>query len=252
MIYVCIPAYNEASTVGVLLWKVRRVLGEFGRDYRLVVLDDASTDDTAEVLARYRRSLPLTILRSERHQGYGRSVEELLRWVVDHAAYPKRDCAVVMQGDFTESPEDVVGLVRILEGGADIVAGQVPEEAARHAPRAVRWARRLARLALGGAYRGAPVSDPLSGLRAYRVIVLKKALREVPDDQRLIRSDGWAANLELLRALAPHARRIGEAPLDIRYHMRARPSRFHALSTVLSLTRLRGGAWGHGPDVEAV
>ncbi|NIQ52029.1 MAG: glycosyltransferase, partial [Gemmatimonadetes bacterium] len=54
MIYVCIPTHNEASTIGVLLWKTRNVLGEFGRDYRLVVHDDASTDETAEVLQRYR------------------------------------------------------------------------------------------------------------------------------------------------------------------------------------------------------
>ncbi|MDH3424908.1 MAG: glycosyltransferase, partial [Gemmatimonadota bacterium] len=72
MIYVCIPTHNEASTIGVLLWKTRNVLGEFERDYRLVVHDDASTDETADVLTRYRRSLPLTILRSEERLGYGR------------------------------------------------------------------------------------------------------------------------------------------------------------------------------------
>ena len=65
MIYVCIPTHNEARTIGVLLWKTRNVLGEFGRDYRLIVHDDGSTDETAEVLQRYRRSLPLTVLRSE-------------------------------------------------------------------------------------------------------------------------------------------------------------------------------------------
>ena len=74
MIYVCIPAHNEATTIGVLLWKVRKVLGEFRRDYRIVVHDDASSDDTAEVLQRYRRSLPLTILRSDTRIGYGKSV----------------------------------------------------------------------------------------------------------------------------------------------------------------------------------
>ena len=121
MIYVCIPTRNEADTIGVLLWKTRNVIGEFGRDYRLVVHDDASTDETPQVLHRYRRSVPLTVLRSEKRIGYGRSVEKLLRYVRDEAPYPKRDCAVVMQADFTESPDDVVTLVKILEGGADIV-----------------------------------------------------------------------------------------------------------------------------------
>ena len=44
MIYVCIPAHNEASTIGVLLWKIRKVMLEFGREYEVLILDDASTD----------------------------------------------------------------------------------------------------------------------------------------------------------------------------------------------------------------
>jgi len=78
VIYVCIPAHDEAATIGVLLWKTRKVLNEFGRDFRLVVHDDASGDDTAQVLERYMRTLPLTVLRSEQRIGYGRSVETLL------------------------------------------------------------------------------------------------------------------------------------------------------------------------------
>lgn len=248
MIYVCIPAHNEAATVGVLMWKVRRVLGEFGRDYRIVVHDDASTDGTGDVLTRYRRSLPLTILRSEERLGYARSVDRLLRHVVADAAYPKRDCAVVLQGDFTERPEDVVSLVKSIEGGADIVAGAVPAEA--HLPKAMRRARRFARLVLGGTWRKAPVSDPVTGMRAYRIIVLRKALRDVPDDQPVVGSEGWAANLEFLRFLAPHARRISEVPLEMRYDLQMRPSRFQAVRTLLSLTRLRGGAPWRGPDAE--
>jgi len=238
VIYVCIPSHNEAATVGVLLWKVRKVMGEFGRDYRAVVFDDASTDGTDEVLKRYRRALPLTILRSEEQLGHGRSVERLLRHVVEAAKYPKRDCAVVLQGDFTENPEDIVGLVKIFEGGADIVAGATGAGDGEQ-PRGVRLARRFARLAMGRAYRKAPVSDPLSGLRAYRVIVLKKALRDLADEGHLVHGDGWAANLRLLDALAPHARRMGEAPLHMRYDLQIRPSRFDAWGTLMSLTRLR-------------
>ncbi len=250
MIYVCIPCHNEAATVGVLAWKVRKALGEFGRDYRIVVLDDASTDDTAEVLGRYRRKLPLTVLRTEERIGYGRAVERLLRRVVDDADYPKRDCAVVLQGDFTENPDDIVTLVKVLEGGADIVAGCIDTDADRP-PRVVRLVRRLARFALGRVFGAAPVSDPLSGLRAYRVIVLKKAFRDRPEDAPLLKSDGWAANVELLAALAPYARRIEEAPLTLRYRLRTRPSRFRPVQTLLSLVRLRGkSSWSH-PDTTA-
>lgn len=248
MIYVCVPTHNEASTIGVLLWKTRNVLGEFERDYRLVVHDDASTDETPEVLQRYRRSLPLTILRSDERIGYGRSVERLLRHVQEEAPYPKRDCAVVIQADFTESPSDIVSLVKVLEGGADIVAG-VPEEI-RDEGRNVRLVRWAARKFLRRLMGGSPVSDPLPGLRAYRIIVLKKAFREMEETTRLIRSDGWAANVELLGRLAPHARRIAEAPLHIRYDLQARPSRFKPWKTFLELAKLPTSLWAD-PDAEA-
>ena len=242
MIYVCIPAHDEATTIGVLLWKTRKVLGEFGRDYRVVVHDDASTDGTLDVLERYRRALPLTVLRTEGRLGYGRSVETLLRHVVDESAYPKRDVAVVLQGDFTENPQDIVTLVKVLEGGADIVAGCVGNEEA-NGPRAVKLARWLASNVLRRLVRRAPVSDPFSGMRAYRVIVLKKAFREQAEGQPLVQLDGWAANVELLDRLAPHARRIAEAPLALRYDLQARPSRFRPVRTLVSLARLPGTVW---------
>lgn len=242
MIYVCIPAHNEATTIGVLLWKVRKVLGEFRRDYRLVVHDDASSDDTREVLGRYRRSLPLTILTSDERIGYGRSVEALLRHTVDHSVYPKRDCAVVLQGDFTENPTDLVGLVKVLEGGADIVAGTV-EDDEELTPRGMRLVRRFAPMVPRSAVAKAPVTDPFSGLRAYRVIVLKKAVRAITNGEALLTSDGWAANVELLGKLAPHARRIAESPLGLRYDLQARESRFRAWSTFLALLKLRASLW---------
>ena len=239
MIYVCVPVHNEAATVGVLLWKSRKVLAEFGRVYQVVAMDDASTDDTYEVLQRYRRALPLTVLRSERRLGYGGAVDGLLEHVVEVAKYPKRDCAVVLQGDFTEHPEGVVNLVKALEGGADIVAGTTAASGGR-APRGRRFARWAAPLTLGRAFGEAPVSDPLTGLRAYRVIVLKKAFRERAAEGRLVASDGWAANVELLGRLAPHARRIAEAPTEVRHDLRARPSRFRPVRTLLGLAGLRG------------
>jgi glycosyltransferase involved in cell wall biosynthesis len=248
VIYVCIPTHNEAATIGVLMWKVRKVLSELDRPFALVVHDDASTDDTPQVLARYKRMLPLTVLRSDRRVGYGRSVEALLRHVQGEAAYPKRDCAVVMQADFTEDPQDMVPLVKLLEGGADIVAGCVAG-AEGEPPRGTRMVRWMTERLLRHVIKGAPVSDPLGGLRAYRVIVLKKALRDRPEP--LVESDGWAANVELLGRLAPHARRIAEAPLALRYDLHMRPSRFRPVRTLWSLARLQGSLWSAAAGVEA-
>ncbi len=247
MIYVCIPAHNEERTIGVLLWKIRGVMREFGRDYEILVLDDASTDRTSGVLDRYRRVLPLKVLEEERRAGYPAAVQRLLREALDRTSYPKRDAAVLLQADFTESPDHIVPLMKAVEGGADVVAGVVEENGhlapnGRHAPRAVRLARRMAPWVLGRAYAGAPVSDPLSGFRAYRLIVLKKALAEFRG-RPFLTTDGWASNVELLGLVAPHARRIAESPLTLRYDVDQRPSRLSAVRTLRGLLRVRRERW---------
>jgi dolichol-phosphate mannosyltransferase len=242
VIYVCIPARDEERTIGLLLWKVRKTLLDFGRDFEVLVLDDGSTDRTAEVLARYSAFLPMRVIREREHLGYGGAVERLLREVVARSAYPKRDVAVTLQADFTEDPADLVGMVKRIEGGADLVAGSlVPSLGAL--PRAYRMSRRLARLLLGRAHRKAPVSDPLSGFRAYRVIVLKKAFREGDPGERIRNATGWGANLQILSLAAPHARRIDEAPFSPVFIRRERPSRFRPFSALHGLFDLRKTSW---------
>ncbi len=236
MIYICIPALDEAPTVGVLLWKVRQVMTEFGRDFHLIVLDDGSTDATQEVLEPYARVLPLTVLRNERTHGYPAAVERLLREAVARSTHPKRDIAIVLQGDFTESPDDIPALVRKVEGGADVVGTTVATTDAER-PRAERWARRGLPWLLSGRAIPREIRDPLSGFRAYRVAVLKRALAE-SEGKPLLSRPGWAANVELLLAVTPHVRRADVAEVSLRYTRRDRTTRFHPWGTVVEVWNL--------------
>jgi glycosyltransferase involved in cell wall biosynthesis len=247
VIHICIPVHDEASTIGILLWKIRKVMAEFGRDYEITVLDDASTDGTAEVLERYRRVLPLRILASRERLGYGAATERLLRDAIERSKYPKRDVAVTLQGDFTESPEDLVAMVKAIEGGADLVAGQL-DRASTELPRSLRFARWVARILLGSGARGAPVSDPLSGFRAYRLVVLRKAFRAEEEGgtalpEAVPPAGGWASNLALLARTAPHARRIDESPYVLRLDPRSRPTRLLVMEELKALLPLRRVRW---------
>jgi glycosyltransferase involved in cell wall biosynthesis len=233
VIYLCIPAYNEAATVGVLLWKIRRVMEEFPRDYEILVLDDGSTDETLDVLAPYARVLPLTVIRQEARRGYGPAIERLIREAVGRTTHPRRDVLVTLQADFTEGPEDIPGLIKRIEGGADIVEAAIISEGTE-VPRSLRIARRGMPLILRGAWMPAGVRDPVSGFRAYRMSVLKRTLAECNGTPLLTR-DGWAANVELLAAVSPHSRRTEALEVSRRYGMRQRPSRFRPWNTLVEL-----------------
>ncbi|HUE95955.1 MAG TPA: glycosyltransferase family 2 protein [Longimicrobiaceae bacterium] len=235
MIYFCIPAYNEAATVGVLLWKIRRVMEDLPRDYEILVLDDGSTDETLDVLAPYARVLPLTVIRQEGRRGYGPSLERLIREGVGRATHPKRDVLITLQADFTEAPEDVPAMIKRIEGGADIVEAAIVSEGA-NVPRSLRLARRGIPFVLRGTRLPEGARDPVSGFRAYRVAVLKRALAGT-NGLPLLTSDGWAANVELLLAVSSHSRRTEGFEVERRYEMRQRDSRFQPWSTLLHLWR---------------
>jgi hypothetical protein len=232
VIYICIPALNEARTIGVLLWKIRQVMDEFPRDYHVLVLDDGSTDDTREVLEPYLRVLPVTVLRNERTQGYSAGLERLVREAVHRSTHPKRDGVVTLQADFTESPDDIPALLKRLEGGADVV-GVTVKASEEELPRSIRWSRKGLPWLLSRAPLPREVGDPLCGFRAYRVAVLRRALQDVKGP--LLTKHGWAANAELLLAVLPHVRRAEGAEVTLRYSRRERPTRFRPWSTALEL-----------------
>jgi glycosyltransferase involved in cell wall biosynthesis len=235
MLYLCIPAYNEAPTIGLLLWRIRKVFESYSREYEILVLDDGSTDATVQTLEPYREVLPLTVLRHSERRGYGAALETLLRAVAQRTRYPRRDAAIVMQADFTDQPEHLPELIKRHEGGADLV---VAEQRARPAgvPVPVRRLRRLARWLLRPLVRVPGISDPLGTYRLMRIALVRDLLKEA-GDARLLKSDGWAANVELLAKAARFARRIEVVPLEPRYDLRPRATRVRPISGAMDLYR---------------
>jgi len=235
VIYVSLPVHNEEHTIGVLMWKIRKVFADIGRDFRILVVDDASTDGTADVLEPYRRVLPLTVYRNATRQGYAASLERLIREAARVSRYPKRDAVLVMQADFTDGPEMIPEMLRRFQGGADLVAGRSVN--VREAPRAVRLARIGAGMIVKPQGTAAEVEDPFCGFRMYRLVALKRALNEVPDGGALLRHEGWASSLELLTAVTPFLRSAAQVDISTDYSRRYRRSRFRAGATLWGLLR---------------
>lgn len=240
MLYICIPAYNEAPTVGLLLWRLRSVMQDFAREYEIIVCNDGSTDATAETLKSYTEVLPLTVLGGSEHRGYACALDALARAVSSRTRYPRRDAMITMQADFTDRPEDLPELIKRFEGGADVVVAE--REMTRAWPSPVRMLRRMAPLVTRPFIALPDVRDPFGTFRLYRVSVLRDVLKDA-GDQPLLGSEGWAANVEMLARVARHARRIDTVSLTPRYELRPRSTRVrpwrHALAMFRSARGLR-------------
>jgi glycosyltransferase involved in cell wall biosynthesis len=244
VLYICIPAYNEAQTIGVLLWRIRKVFQEYSREYEILVYNDGSTDATEEALGPYAEVLPLTVLGGREHVGYGRALDALCRAVSTRTRYPRRDAMITLQADFTDQPEHLPELIKRFEGGADLVVGERNLGGATPTPvRRLRWIGSLAMRASGSV---PGVADPFGSMRLYRISLIRDLIKEA-GNAPIIQGQGWAANFELLRRTAPLARRLETVALEPRYDVRARESRVRPWADGLALFRSGRPSIGRKP-----
>ena len=112
------PAHNESASLRLLLPRAAEVLPGIARRVEVIIVDDGSTDGTAELAERLGISLGLEVrvVQHAEKSGYGISVADGLRAArMDHTAFTDAD------GQF-----DVADLARLVPDaldGADLVAG---------------------------------------------------------------------------------------------------------------------------------
>ena len=243
MIYICIPTYNEAQTVGVLLWRIRRVFQDYSREYEIVVYDDGSTDGTRETLEPYAEVIPLSVIRGPERKGYGFALERLVREVSRRTRYARRDALIIMQADFTDQPEHIPELVKRFEGGADIVAAN---QELSEAPAPVRRLHSFANWIQRTGLPKTEAADPFATYRLYRISVLRELVKSI-GDKPLVIGTGWTANMELLLKARPFARRVENVDLAPRYDVRTRETRVRPVADALNLFRFSRRARGLVP-----
>lgn len=193
-ISVVIPVFNERETVAEILVRVRRALE--GRDAEILVVDDGSTDGSAELL----RSLPgIRLIEHGRNQGKGAA----LRTAFAAAA---GDVVIVQDADLEYDPRDYPKLLEPIEDGrADVVFGSRflggPHRVLLFwhylANKVLTW--------LSNVFTNLNLSDMETGYKVFRRPVLEKIR---------IRSERFNFEPEITAKVAKARCRIYEVPIS--------------------------------------
>ncbi len=117
---VVIPAYNEERTIADILTAVANVELVGGTVKELIVIDDASTDRTLDVVRRWKTDYPdvdLVLLEQGKNQGKGAAL---------HAGIARAtgDYLIIQDADLEYDPKEYeLLLAPIRKGAADVVYG---------------------------------------------------------------------------------------------------------------------------------
>ncbi|MDQ2584027.1 glycosyltransferase [Saccharothrix yanglingensis] len=226
--HVVLPAYNEAVSLPPLLTR----LAEVARTERLTawVVDDGSSDTTADVAKAGVPGLDVRLVRHDVNLGLGQAVQSGLRAVLAEA--DEADVVVVMDADDTHDPALIRRMERELAAGADVVICSrfVAGGDDTTAPAARRLLSRGAAVLFRRVLRVEGVRDFTSGFRAYRVSLLARAADHW--GERLIEERGFACMVELLLKLRHCRPVVTEVPLVLRYDRKGGPSKIRIARTV--------------------
>lgn len=255
MIYIALPAYNEAENVETLLSDIGATMQELMpvSDFHVVVVNDGSSDNTREAAEAARESLTsayprlqIDVVNHPQNRGLAEAFKTGLKYCADKAG--PRDIILTMDCDNSHTAGLIPRLARRIREGYDVVI------ASRYVPGAQVYGLAGHRLFLSYAaslimrlffpIRG--VRDYTCGFRAYRAEVIKDLFARNPG---IISERGFTVMLDVLIKLHRFSPGLtfGEVPLLLRYDLKKGASKMNVQRTTLRtlklIARRRLGFW---------
>jgi dolichol-phosphate mannosyltransferase len=229
-VYVVLSTFNEENKIERLLDRIVESLDEAGLNFKILLLDDGSTDATARIITECANRMPLLIKRHDVNKGIGATIRDGLIWAAEIA--DQRDIIVTMDADDSHTPGLILRMVRMLSEGCDVVI------ASRYQPGSRTIGAPLSRILLG--YLGSlmfrilfpipGVKDFTCGFRAYRGEVLKEAIRYY--GSKLFDQEGFQSIVAILLKLRAMNLVFGEVPMILRYDLKEGASRLNVSRTI--------------------
>mgnify|MGYP001589873539 FL=1 len=157
-IIVTIPAYNEEGTIGAIISKINEAMKTSKYDYKILVVDDGSKDNTKETAKK------AGALVYSHPKNYG--LAETFITEVENALKLGADVIVHIDADTQYNPEEIPKLVREIESGYDLVLGSRFKGTIESMP----FVKRIGNIAFSkviSSITGTKISDAQTGFRAF-------------------------------------------------------------------------------------
>ncbi|MES1178714.1 MAG: glycosyltransferase family 2 protein [Myxococcales bacterium] len=192
---VLIPAFNEEAT----LEKVLRGVLEQAVVKEILVVDDGSTDGTADCVSKVNDPR-IRLFRQDRNRGKTAAIERAIKEATG-------EIMIVQDADLEYDPREIPLVVApILEGHADVVYGS--RFLVRRAARVVYYYHYVANqflTTLSNMFTNLNMTDVETGYKAFRSEILKS----LP-----LKSDGFGMEIEVTASIAQVPLRVYEVPIS--------------------------------------
>jgi dolichol-phosphate mannosyltransferase len=231
MIWILLPAYNEEVDLPRILEKIEDQMK--GHEYRVVVINDGSTDATADILEKFKGKLNLDVIAHPINRGLGETERDGFEYIAWRA---KRDDYLVrIEGDDTHEPKYLFSMIDKLNQGYDVVntsrfqpgGGQMGVDGYR------AFISRSANIFMSIVFGVKGVRDYSCGFRAYRVSVIQDALAIFGNNLIQMRGLGFTSTLEIIVKLKILGCRFAEVPFVLRYDQKKGGSKMVGSVTML-------------------
>ena len=203
---VVVPTYNEEKAIGPTIEQILRTMDDTGLAYELIVVDDGSTDRTAEIVMGYER---VRLVRHHNNRGTGAATKTGIK-------YARGEIMVMTDADGTY-PNDMIPSLLAQMNDYDMVIGARAREAGT-----MRWLRTPAKTfirLLASYMTETKIPDLNSGLRCFRKELALQFLGILPN------GFSWVSTITMAFLSAGYP--VGWVPIS--YYKRVGRSKFHPL-----------------------
>jgi glycosyltransferase involved in cell wall biosynthesis len=219
---VIIPAYNEEASLGLLLERVLSTdLSSLNLEKELIVVDDGSTDSTAEVAKEF----PSVILIRHKHKcGKGKAIRTGLKHCTG-------EFVLIQDADLEYDPQDYSKLLKpLLFNGAQVVYGsRFLKGSFRKGMRLPYYIANKIGTALTNFLYGSRLTDEATGYKVFS----KKLLKEIH-----LESDGFEFCPEITAKVLKRGVRIAEVPINYISRKRSEGKKFFPKDCLIILKTL--------------